>query len=355
MPKRTDDQRQLALFAPDALLEPMAKGGKPTAPKAVGNGRTRINVSAVPPLPEDVRHGAELPANVHMGTSSWSFPGWNGLVYDGEFSQGILAKRGLTAYSKHPLFRTVGIDRTYYRPISADAFAEYSHAVPDGFRFLTKAPEDCTALRFANHARYGDRRGQKNAIWLNPNWTQEHFIAPLTEGLGTKAGPLLFQFPPQSTRELGPPEAFADHLHRFLDALPRGPLYAVELRNPELLTRQYKAALADVGAVHCANAWGWMPKPSEQLRGHSSSRALVIRWMLRSELNYSEAKEKYSPFTQIIDSDPARRSDIAKLISNAIDEGLPVWVIVNNKAEGCAPLSIAELARAIARLRRERQ
>ena len=344
MPKRQGDQRQLGLFAPDALPEPLSKGGR---------GRTRQDVTSPTPLADDVTHAAALPPNVHLGTSSWSFPGWNGLVYDGAYSQGILAKRGLAAYAQHPLFRTVGIDRTYYRPIPTKAFAEYADMVPEGFRFLAKAPEDCTALRFPKHARYGDRKGQANTRWLDPTWATEYFVAPFAEGLGAKAGPLLFQFPPQQTRDLGPPEAFADHLHRFLRSLPQGPLYAVELRNPELLTTRYREALQDVNAVHCANAWGWMPPPSTQLElTENKSRALVIRWMLRSDLNFSQAKERYSPFTRIVDADPTRRADIARLISNAIDEGLPVWVIVNNKAEGCAPLSISELARAIAGLRR---
>ena len=26
--------------------------------------------------------GAQLPAAIHLGTSSWSFPGWAGIVYD---------------------------------------------------------------------------------------------------------------------------------------------------------------------------------------------------------------------------------------------------------------------------------
>ena len=32
-----------------------------------------------------------------------------------------LARHGLEAYAKHPLLRTVGLDRTYYRPIGVEA------------------------------------------------------------------------------------------------------------------------------------------------------------------------------------------------------------------------------------------
>ncbi|MEZ6184635.1 MAG: DUF72 domain-containing protein, partial [Planctomycetota bacterium] len=55
---------------------------------------------------------ARLPPTVHLGTSSWSFPGWRGVVYDREANQRELAREGLRAYAQHPLLRAVGVDRT---------------------------------------------------------------------------------------------------------------------------------------------------------------------------------------------------------------------------------------------------
>src|SRR3954464_13352095 len=57
--------------------------------------------------------GEQLPQGVYLGTSSWTFPGWNGLVYDHEASTTQLAREGLAAYAHHPVLRTVGIDRTF--------------------------------------------------------------------------------------------------------------------------------------------------------------------------------------------------------------------------------------------------
>ena len=70
--------------------------------------------------PELISLGQALPAKLHLGTSSWSFPGWNGLVYDGEFRATKLARDGLEAYAKHPQMRTVSIDRTFYAPIAEE-------------------------------------------------------------------------------------------------------------------------------------------------------------------------------------------------------------------------------------------
>ena len=38
-------------------------------------------VRAVVPSEEVVRVAQRLPKNLHFGTSSWSFPGWVGIVY----------------------------------------------------------------------------------------------------------------------------------------------------------------------------------------------------------------------------------------------------------------------------------
>ena len=48
------------------------------------------------------------------------------------------------------------------------------------------------------------------------------------DGLQDSAGPLLFQFSPQDFTQLGGPEHFVERLYQFLDALPHGPLHAVE-------------------------------------------------------------------------------------------------------------------------------
>src|ERR1044071_8197502 len=81
----------------------------PTAPR----GRRRGQEEPVGPAeqPEEVRVlGEQLPPGLHLGTSSWSFPGWKGLVYDREATAARLAREGLVAYSRHPVLRTVGLD-----------------------------------------------------------------------------------------------------------------------------------------------------------------------------------------------------------------------------------------------------
>lgn len=284
-------------------------------------------------------------ASVRLGTSSWSFPGWRGLVWEGEHSEQVLARRGLAAYARHPLFRTVAIDRTHYAPIDAAAFRAYAEVVPPGFRFLTKAHEVCTLAQFPTHARYGAQRGQMNPSFFDVAYARDAVVAPFVEGLGASAGPLLFQLAQQPLEVLGgSPRRFAEKLYRFLRDLPKGPLYAVEVRNAQLLTADYRAALQAAGAVHCISAIPQLPPPAEQpvLPG-----PLVVRWLLARHHSYQTALEAYQPFDRLREPDPGTRRQVARLVHAAQQRGEPVWVIANNKAEGSAPLTLAELAAAL--------
>jgi len=173
-------------------------------------------------------------------------------------------------------------------------------------------------------------------------------VAPYVQGLGEKGGALLFQFAPQ---DLGGPARFAEELGAFLTALPRGPLYAVELRNREILTPRYAAALAAAGAAHCINAHPRMPDVRTQaaLTGLATAPALVVRWLLGPGETYEEAGRRFAPFDRLQEEDPTTRRGLATLARESVARHQPVLITVNNNAEGSAPLSIVKLAAEIVR------
>lgn len=184
---------------------------------------------------------------------------------------------------------------------------------------------------------------------MNAQYATQEVVGPFLEGLQDKAGPLLFQFPPQDYSSLGSPEQFAERLHTFLEALPCGPLYAIEVRNPEVLTTAYAQALADTGACHCLNGHPRMPLlgTQAQLAHTEYAPALVIRWMLARHLSYEAARDRYAPFNRLVDEDPDTREAIADLCIDALIRQRPAFVIANNKAEGSSPLSLFRLAERI--------
>lgn len=299
-------------------------------------------------VPEDLRAVADrLPANLHLGTSSWSFPGWAGSVYDREASTTVLSRKGLAAYAKHPLLRAAGVDRTFYAPVAASVLAEYAASVPDDFLFLVKAPQAVTdpAVRDAR----GRSTGEANPLFLDSAWAAERSVAPFVEGLGTKGGVLLFQFVPLGRDAIGEPLAFAERLARFLRGLPAGVPYAVEIRDRALARADVAEIVADAGAAWCLNVHPTMPSIPEQrkLAPPREDRPVVVRWMLHSGLGYEAARDKYAPFDRLVDEDLPSRNAIADILAEAARARRIAIAIANNKAEGSAPWSLFRLAGAV--------
>lgn len=321
------------------------------------------SIAAADPSDELRQLGRHLPANVHLGTSSWSFAGWRGLVYGDSHSEQQLSRRGLGAYAQHPVLRAVGIDRSFYQPLPESDFARYASQVPEHFRFLVKAPAMITdaVLRGEGGLPAGD-----NPAFLDAAMATEQFVLPALRGLGARAGPLVFQLSPlpRAMTSGAAGHALIERIGAFIAALPRevdatAPLYAVELRNAELLTPRFVKTLREAGGRLCLGIHARMPPAARQaaaLRAMDSDAPgedwklagpLVVRWSLHSGFKYDEAKNRYAPFDRLIDPDLATRGALAHLIHVAIKSSQPAYVIVNNKAEGSAPMSCVELARAV--------
>jgi len=290
--------------------------------------------------PDVERLAASLPGLLRLGTSSWTFPGWAGLVYgaDRPKSEARLVREGLPEYARSPLLRTVGLDRAFYRPMTAAQCRELAAQAGEGFRFLAKAHRAIT------------HRSTEGARFLDATYARDEVILPMQHGFGASLGTILFQFPEMSLRgvEVAP---FLRSLEAFLDALPVGD-FAVELRDRPLLGPALAALLAARGiavghAIHPS-----LPPLAEQRRllGDADDRVrspAVLRWLLRREHTYEGARELYEPFDEIREPDPGSRAESVAWCLAQLDRGREVFVIANNKAEGSAPLTLLELAKAM--------
>ncbi len=287
-----------------------------------------------------------LPDGLFFGTSSWSFPGWAGLVYDGQPVQSRLARDGLKQYSQHDLLRCVGIDRGFYAPLATHQYAAYAAQVHERFRFLIKAPSAVCDAQLRSESGKPDAF---NPGFLDPVLAADQFVGPCLEGLGNKAGPLVFQLSPLPAPLLVDPAALIERLTAFFAALPKPSapaFYALEIRDARLLTPRLVKMLDAVQVRLCLGIHARMPGAERQAAALALMRSgpLVVRWSLHAGLKYEGAKERYFPFRNLVDPDPATRGVLAQLAIANIAAGQPVYVIVNNKAEGSAPLSVRELA-----------
>jgi uncharacterized protein YecE (DUF72 family) len=323
--------RQLSLFSsPDSAGAP--EGEARVGPATVGSDVLDL--------------ASELPHHLYLGTSSWFFPGWRGLVWDRAADEATLSRYGLRAYSQHPLLTTVCIDRAFYAPLQASQYAAYAEQVPASFRFVAKAPGAVTQ----SWKRGSEGKPEANPDFLDAATAITQFVSPCLEGLQDNAGALLFQFPPLGRAQMREPRRFVDRLHAFLTALPRGACYAVEVRDAALLTRRFFAALRDAGARYCVSVHPKLPAVSVQAVAMAGAgpAPLVVRWNLNPREEYEAAKARYAPFDRLVDEDVTTRESIARLVAATLRAGEPAYVIANNKAEGSAPLTLARLGTSIA-------
>ena len=298
--------------------------------------------------------GNSLPPRIHLGTSSWSFPGWTGLVYAARngkpASEQAIARHGLAAYAAHPLFRTVSLDRTFYAPLTQEEFARYAAQVPAQFRFVVKAPAAITDPVVRKPG--SGEAARDNPLFLDATTAAATFIRPAIDGLGSKAGPLVFQFPPLGRRLLSDLPKLAARMAAFMAVLPRGPLYAIEVRDPQLVCEAFARSLEDAGAVPCLAVHARMPPVEEQASTFGLDRVntqtpLVARWNLHAGRGYEDAKADYFPFNRLMEEDLPSRMALARLARTAATAGRDVFITINNKAEGSAPLSVQRLAEQI--------
>lgn len=303
----------------------------------------------------DLRALAErLPRTLRLGTSSWSYPGWQGLVWEGAHSEQTLSKSGLPAYSRHPLLRTVSIDRGFYRPLTTSDYLRYAGQVPDDFRFVVKAPSLITDAL----VRSDDGRGKEpNPVFLDPELAREKFVAPALEGLGEKTGALVFQLSPLSIPMLQRLPDVLERLRAMLLAKPPlaqpDAVLAVEVRDPEWLWPQHLPHFADVlksaGATYCLGLHARMPALQDQLPLLRLlwPGPLVCRWNLHpvhGPYGYENAQKRYAPYDRIHDPAPEEHALLARTLAGVCGRGQNAFVTISNHAEGCAPLTVRRLA-----------
>ncbi len=284
---------------------------------------------------------AALPPGLRMGTSSWSFPGWAGIVYARKRAVSMLARDGLYEYAQHPLLRTVGIDRSYYAPIPDDDLRRYAEQLGDEFPCCAKAPASVTSPTIPGLGHH-----QPNPDYLSASRFTADVLEPFARCFARHTGPFVLQFPPPVSPQASDPAAFVERLDAFLAALPRQFQYAVEIRDKWALTGAYQRVLARHGAGHVYNYWSAMPLPGRQARAVPPERQpfVVIRLLLRPGTWYENQKQVFAPFDRLVQPDDEMRRDVLGLVRAAALASRPTYLLVNNKAEGSAPLTVEALA-----------
>jgi uncharacterized protein YecE (DUF72 family) len=207
---------------------------------------------------------------VLAGTSGYSYKEWKGNFYPDD----LPAAKMLPFYASQ--FGTVEINNTFYKMPEAKTVARWAGEVPESFVFVLKAPQ-----RITHQKRLA---GAEDDV--------RYFFEAAAE-LGPKLGPVLFQLPPFSRKDV-------PKLRDFLAALPRHPV-AFEFRHATWfddevynVLHDHDAALcvadtdeiADPSALRMSTAsWGYV-----RLRRTEYGEGEIERWAERvGQQNWSSA------------------------------------------------------------------
>ncbi len=187
---------------------------------------------------------------LRVGTCSWKYPSWEGLVYDRDSNASYLAQYART-------YRTVEVDRWYWA-LGKDQVGlpdrstvnSYDADTDSEFRFTIKAPNALTAP-FAYRTA-----SEPNRWFLNVELFYR-FLDSLSPLLA-KTAVVMLQFPYLNRGSMARSEVLLDYLAAFAHALPDSVQVGIEIRNPHWVDHSWFEALKDLGLSPVLLSGYWM-------------------------------------------------------------------------------------------------
>ena len=286
---------------------------------------------------------------IYLGTCSWKYRGWEGLVYQGGYSSEAQFQRSsLREYTSY--FPTVGVDFTYYAWPMADMMHYLVASVPENFRLCPKVTKRITLASFPDLPTYGKWAGQPNPDYLNPELFREQFWQPI-QCLKDRLGAVLFEFS-------GPEEKDLERFEHFFRSIPRDMPYGVEIRNPDLVKPDFYRRLRALDLIPVFSHWTRMPSPKVQLQayleaGGAEDRCpLVAVSLVRPGRSFEEAVRLFQPYGETKDIYEEGRGELTDLMDFAMQHQRKAYILVSNRLEGSAPFTIGDIA---SRLKEKRE
>ena len=272
---------------------------------------------------------------IYMGTCSWKYSSWEGLVYDAQSREDLLAQ-----YAKR--YRSVEVDQWFwslgrqsYGLPDPDTVLAYDQATDKDFRFTVKCPNTLT-LPFA----YG------STIEANPWFLDAEVFYRFVERLGPlvhKIGLFMFQFSYLNQKAFSSRKELEQRLEHFMGMLPDGLAYAVEIRNPTWLDATWFDFLARNALTPVLLSGYWMDGLEEPLKRFLKTDIPTLCIRLHGDDRSGIEQETGSRWDKLVVNKNGELASIAPLLVELAKQGRVVYINVNNHYEGSAPLTIEKL------------
>ena len=286
-------------------------------------------------------------AEILFGTASFAYEGWKGIVYHDRYREATFKVECLREYVRFAPFRTVEFDFPFYRPPSEAQLRRYAAVLPDPFPVVSKVWEELTMPQFPELPRHGERAGRENPRFLDTRVFREEILPAYEKAFAGHIGPFVLEFATEWQPTLARRQAFLGKLDRFLAEVPAEHRYSVEIRTPSYFVPEYFEVLRRRKASHVFNWWTRAPALLEQWEAAQPlpARFAVVRILVPPGVAYEKAVERFRPYDRLQAPREDMRRDLVRLVRHITEAGADAFVLVNNRAEGCAPLTIRALAR----------
>jgi uncharacterized protein YecE (DUF72 family) len=272
---------------------------------------------------------AESNTQIRIGTSSFSSKDWVGPFYPEDLKPSDFLKY----YSQQ--FDTVEIDATYYRVPAKKTVESWAYSIPGDFLVSAKFPR---AIVHAGQKATPD--GDKLMVPDQTYSVRDAFLEALSR-LDKNLGSLILQFPYLSQKVFADKQVFFERLERFLDDLPDGFSYGVEIRNRHWLTSAYAEILRARQVALVMADQAWMPhgdELAEKLDPVTSDHTYIRLIGDRREIEaITKTWEK-----EVLDRDDRLRR-WAGMIARMFRRQVDALVYVNNHYAGHAPATARRL------------
>ena len=278
---------------------------------------------------------------LRIGTCSWKYDSWKGIVYSENENINYLQE-----YSQH--YDTVEIDQWFWSLFSSTKIIlpqkslvlEYQKTVPKDFKFTIKVPNSITLTHFYN-------KNKSEALVKNPFFlSTELFIEFLEsiEAIKTQVGCLMFQFEYLNKQKMASLSHFMEMFQAFHANLPKNvPAIGIEIRNPNYLSKKYFEFLNSLTIYHVFLQGYYMPSIIELYKNYSTfiKELTVIR--LHGEDRQGIEKISGSNWSKIYIDRKAELKQVADLLKELASKKVDVYLNINNHYEGSAPLTIERI------------
>ncbi|MEL6543944.1 MAG: hypothetical protein AAFQ82_04920, partial [Myxococcota bacterium] len=198
-----------------------------------------------------------VPAHVRLGTVGYRYPQWAGTVFGADATLESIHQNGLSDYASHSLFRAVGLPCHELVPDERELLWQLLE-LPEGYTPVVMLNPGLSTPLFPRRklldAANGDASdaGHFNPSFLDPRLFRDEVFPALQELQAVCDTELIVTLTvPPLLRESGvPPYPFLWRLERLATVVPTGIRLAVELRELDYVTEDYRAFLREAGWIH---------------------------------------------------------------------------------------------------------